>query len=72
MPVIKILNISSNKISNVTNITSFIFLRELNLSQNYICNLPEFGWEKIFHLRILNVSHNNIMKVPDLEPLLYI
>ncbi|GMR53685.1 hypothetical protein PMAYCL1PPCAC_23880, partial [Pristionchus mayeri] len=59
------LNVSRNKLNNISNIISFPMLKDLNLSSNQITEIPNFECTLI----LLDLSHNRLTHLPPLSSL---
>jgi len=62
---LKILNLSRNKLEEVSSIFSLLSLESLNLSNNEISNIPK-DISKLKVLETLDLSQNKLNKVPDI------
>lgn len=72
MPYLEIINISKNGVTSIDHALNLSLLTSFDASYNKIEHLPETGWEKLFKLKNLNLSHNQIKIMPDLAPLLFL
>ena len=72
MPFLETINISKNEVKGIGDVLNLSSLTWIDASFNKIEKLPETGWEKIFKLKLLNLSNNHIKVVPDLGPLVFL
>lgn len=60
LPKIKVLNLSSNNLTDISELTGITSLVELYLSDNLIRDLSKIDFSKLEKLAVLDLSHNRI------------
>ncbi|RNA12830.1 slit -like protein [Brachionus plicatilis] len=66
------LDISSNRISNISFLANFPLLKYLNLSGNLISEIEENAFDKNLELESIDLSNNYLSRIPSVDRLIFI
>ena len=67
MMKLKILDLKSNRLTNISNLSSLTQLEELYLSHNAITSIPAASLSSHHRLRVLDISNNRISNLENLS-----